>query len=558
MKIRNKLILGFLATTAISGAVGLYAAYGVNETSAMARELYDKPLMAADFSRTALEDFRALDRTITVAILSKDQKALASLAKTVDTGRQAVLDDLAIVTERFSGSAGVKLVGDVQTALKSWSDVTTRVGKTLVDGDAAGDAKTQALLSDQSHQLAAVEEKFDILIEGAKEQGLAFREEAARVGDLTLLMIEVAAAGNLVAGVLIALLLARGIGRPIGLMTETMTRLAGGETELAVPALERKDEVGAMAQAIEVFKKNAVAASRLASLQAEEQAEKLRRTERIDACTASFDSSVSGFIATVAGAAVEMEATARSVAAMTAGSGKQTSDAAAAAQTTAANVQTVAATADELFNSTAQIGQQAAESSTITSQAAQEAAHADTRIQALADMAQQIGQVVQLIEQIAGQTNLLALNATIEAARAGEAGKGFAVVASEVKNLANQTAKATVEIRAQIEQVQSATAEAVTTIRGIGATIARVNDVASAIASAVDSQRTAAREIAENVKQAATGASSVSSNIAGATHMSIEVGTATGQMVDTAAELAQQSDRLKQEVEKFLTAVRAA
>jgi methyl-accepting chemotaxis protein len=439
--------------------------------------------------------------------------------------------------------------------VKGWSEATLRAREAAIG---AAEPAIAAALADQSHLQKAVEEKFDILIEGAKERGLAFREEAASLGARTLLIVQIAVIVNVAGGVLIALLLARGIGRPISEITSTMTRLAGGETELQVPALDRKDEVGAMAQTIAVFKENAIAATRLATLQAQEQAERQQRSERIDACAREFDTSVSGFIETVATAAVEMEATARSMASMAVESGRRTSDAALAAGATTANVQTAAGTAQELFSSTAEIGRQAAESAATTSTAAAEAAHADANIQALAERAQQIGQVVLLIEQIASQTNLLALNATIEAARAGEAGKGFAVVASEVKNLASQTAKATVEIRTQIEQVQGATAEAVSTIRNIGATIVRVSDVADAIAAAVEAQGTAAREIAENMQCAAAGAAEVSANIDGATQMSGEVGTAAGQVVEAASELAQQSDRLRQEVGKFLATVRAA
>jgi methyl-accepting chemotaxis protein len=559
MKIRNKLLAGFAATIGISAAMGLYAASGVSRTSAMTRELYDKPLMAADFSRTAFEDFVALDRVASKPMLVKDTAALAALPKSVATMQQTVLDDLAVVDERFPGTAGLAIVGEIRGLLKDWVEATKRVADGMIAAkEGTGGAGTEAASVDRERLLKAIEEKFDILVEAAKEQGLNFRQDAAQIGAWILLIIQISVAVNVVFGVIVALLLARGIARPISGITLTMTKLAGGETELAIPAIGRADEVGEMARAVEVFKRNAQEAKRLGTLQAEEQAAKEQRAERIAACTAEFDSSVSVFIETVAASAMRMEETARTMAAATNAAGERAKNAAAAAEETSANVQTVAAATEELSASTSEIGRQMSQSATIAGEAAEEAALADARIQALADMAQQIGQVVQLIQQIAGQTNLLALNATIEAARAGEAGKGFAVVASEVKNLAKQTAQATEDIRAQIERIQSATSEAVSIIRSVGVTIGRVNDVASSISSAVEQQGAATHEIAGNINQAAQGTAHVSSNILGTTEMTSEVGTAAAQVLDAASELSGRSDRLKQEVENFLLAVRSA
>ena len=182
----------------------------------------------------------------------------------------------------------------------------------------------------------------------------------------------------------------------------------------------------------------------------------------------------------------------------------------------------------------------------------------DEQIQGLAEAASKIGEVVALITDIADQTNLLALNATIEAARAGDAGKGFAVVASEVKNLANQTAKATDEIGGQIGGIQAATRDAVTAIQGIGQTIGQINEIASAIAAAVEQQSAATGEIARNVEQAATGTQEVTTNIAGVNQAADETGSAASEILGASGELSDQADLLKGEVDKFLSEIRAA
>ena len=198
-----------------------------------------------------------------------------------------------------------------------------------------------------------------------------------------------------------------------------------------------------------------------------------------------------------------------------------------------------------------------AQSATVAAGAVEEANRADGMIQSLVQAAQKIGEVVELITSIADQTNLLALNATIEAARAGDAGKGFAVVAAEVKNLANQTAKATEEIGSQIGGIQTATKDSVAAIKSIGKVIGEINQISSAIAAAVEEQGAATKEIARNVEQASAGTKDVSSNIAGVTQAASETGQASGQIHQAAQELSQQSSALKDVVEKFLADVRA-
>jgi methyl-accepting chemotaxis protein len=356
-----------------------------------------------------------------------------------------------------------------------------------------------------------------------------------------------------------AWLIARSVVHPVRGMTSTMVELAAGNTTTEVPSLERGDEVGDMARSVEVFKNKILEADRLRSEQetervraaAERKAEMLRFAQ-------NFEDKVGGIVSIVASSATEMEAAAQS---MIATAGEATHGAtivAAAATQASANVQTVAAASEELSASIGEIGRQMEQSSNFVREAVAQAGRTNGTVDGLSSAAQKIGEIVGLIQDIARHTNLLALNATIEAARAGEQGKGFAVVASEVKTLANQTAKATEEIVAQVQAIRDATGGAVNEIQSIGATIGQINEVDSAIAAAIQEQGAATSEIANNVNQAAQGTQEVSANIVGVSDASRAVGDAALQLRDTASELAQKSDLLKREVADFLAMVRAA
>lgn len=349
------------------------------------------------------------------------------------------------------------------------------------------------------------------------------------------------------------------ITTPLRGMTEAMTRLANGETGLDVPATARRDEIGAMARAIDVFKTTALARMRLEAEQIEtkHRAEQERRAAMSKTADA-FESKIGGLVALLSSDATKMEATARSMAGTATRTNTQATTVAAAAEEASVGVSTVAAAAEELSTSITEISRQVAQSAKITGKAVEDTRRTDTIVQALADGAQKIGDVVQLITGIAAQTNLLALNATIEAARAGDAGKGFAVVASEVKSLAGQTAEATEEIGTQIRQIQDATGEAVQAIKAIGATIEEVNVIASNIAAAVEEQGAATAEIARNVQQTAASTQEVTATIAGVSQAANDTGAAAGQVLGAASGLSQQAERLTTEVTTFVAGVRAA
>ncbi len=271
----------------------------------------------------------------------------------------------------------------------------------------------------------------------------------------------------------------------------------------------------------------------------------------------NFETNIKGIVESVSSSATEMQGSAQSLSSTAEETSRQSTAVAAASEEASTNVQTVASAAEELSKSVEEVGRQVGQSNKIAEGAVEEAQRTNEKFQGLAEAASKIGEVVNLINDIASQTNLLALNATIEAARAGEAGKGFAVVASEVKSLANQTAKATEEIAAQIGAIQAATTDAVSAIQGIGSTIGEISEIASAISGAVDQQSSATREIATNVQQAASGTQEVSQNISGVTQAASETGEAASQVLGAADELSKQSELLRDQVDSFLVEIRA-
>ena len=358
--------------------------------------------------------------------------------------------------------------------------------------------------------------------------------------------------------VLAGVYLVRSIVSPIGAMTVAMGRLASHDLSSEIPSVGRTDEVGRMADAVQVFKDNMIKADAAASGQERERQDVLKRTARIDSLVGEFERQIGGTVSALAAASTEMEATARSMTGNAAQTDRQANAVAQAAQTSDAGVQTVAAAAEELASSITEINRQVSASASLTGKVVHSIRQTDATVRTLAESAVRIGQVVELINNIASQTNLLALNATIEAARAGDAGKGFAVVASEVKNLAQQTAKATGDIGAQITEVQQATHGAVEAIKEIAILIEEVGAITTSIAAAVEEQGAATGEIARNVQQTAVSTRTVTDNIAGVSRAANETGAAAGQVLDAAGGLSRQAETLSSEVRSFLTSVRAA
>jgi methyl-accepting chemotaxis protein len=350
------------------------------------------------------------------------------------------------------------------------------------------------------------------------------------------------------------------IARPMRDLSVAMNDLAEGNFAMVLPGLGRGDEIGDVAGAVEKFK---VKARERAHAEAEAQQHQQRnaaeqRKREMVKMADDFENAVGEIVDTVSSASTELEASASTLTATAARAEELTTMVAAASETASTNVQSVASATEEMASSVNEISRQVQESSTIANHAVLQARKTNDRVAELAKAASRIGDVVELINTIAGQTNLLALNATIEAARAGEAGRGFAVVASEVKALAEQTAKATGEISAQISGIQTATQESVGAIKEIGDTIGRMSEIASTIASAVEEQGAATQEISRNVQQAAQGTLQVSSNITDVQRGASETGSASSQVLSAAQSLSSDSNRLKVELGRFLGQVRAA
>ena len=353
--------------------------------------------------------------------------------------------------------------------------------------------------------------------------------------------------------------LARNMSRPIKEITTSMNLLASGDHTVVVKYTDHGDEIGELATALETFKENAI---RTEQLEREHEEEKNRaelgKRQAMLKMADDFETSVGRVVDQVSSASTEMEVSSKSMSSAAEETTKQSAAVASASEQASANVETVASAAEELSSSISEIARQVGQASTIASGAVKEAERTNAKILGLAEAANKIGEVLALITDIADQTNLLALNATIEAARAGDAGKGFAVVASEVKNLANQTARATDEISGQIAGIQTATRDAVSAIESITKTISQIHEVNSGIASAVEEQGAATQEIARNVEQAAKGTHLVSSNISSVSQAANGTGAAASQIRSAAGELSKQSERLRAEVDNFLKGVRAA
>jgi methyl-accepting chemotaxis protein len=382
--------------------------------------------------------------------------------------------------------------------------------------------------------------------------------DAADTYNSALMMLAIMLGVAIIAGVAVSFYMIRDVSDGISSIVKPMQALGQGDLSVEIPHRGEKTEIGVMADALQVFKEALIAKKAADEAAAKDAEAKIERGRRVDNITREFEQMIGEIVGTVSSASTQLEASAGTLSATAVRSQELSTTVSAASEEASTNVQSVASATEELSSSVNEISRQVQESARMASDAVGQARSTTDRVSELSKAATRIGDVVELINTIAGQTNLLALNATIEAARAGEAGRGFAVVASEVKALAEQTAKATGEIGQQINGIQAATQDSVNAIKEISGTIEKLSEISSTIAAAVEEQGAATQEISRNVQQAAQGTQQVSTNIADVQRGATETGSASSQVLSAAQTLSGDSGRLKTEVSKFLTNVRAA
>ena len=474
--------------------------------------------------------------------------------------------------QTVASSALARLVF-VENALHAVSSADEKIVQALKEASTLFEEYRQALakLIENSKSVAELvaqlNESAAAIVKGAgamkgdlvSEQRRLEAESDATVAQTERLILMLAAGGFLLGGVL-AVLLGKGISRPMIEMCKAMRKLAGGNFEIVLPGLGRKDELGEMAAAVEEFKMQAIAkAERDAAAQdAQNRASSAARRAELIRFADEFEAAVGSIVSNVSASAVQLEEAAGTLTRTADTTQSLSTQVAGASEEASSNMQSVATATEELSASVDEIGRRVRDSNRIAEAAVLQAQQTDDRIGKLSRAAQEIGDVVKLITAIAEQTNLLALNATIEAARAGDAGRGFAVVAAEVKSLASQTAKATDEISSHISGMQGATQESVAAIKEIGGTIGQISSIASAIASAVEQQSGATQEIARNVQSVAQGTHQAAANIMQVNRGASETGIASGEVLNSARTLSSESLRLREELERFMGNIRAA
>ncbi len=445
----------------------------------------------------------------------------------------------------------------IQGVLKNYVEASQQVEKLSTGGMSSAQIVTKVMIDD-APAMKGIETLSAEISKSRNESATAVYQAVSEVTTFVQTMTVVV--GLILATMVISLFwfTRYRLGRPMQNMTQAMKKLADDDLSVEVPARDRKDEIGEMAQTVQVFKENALEMRRMESEQAEmrERSEKEKR-DMMNKLADDLENNVGAVMNDLFEGASDIVATAEKLGSKMDTSSSRSLDVAGASGRTSTNVHTLASATEQLSTSINEISQQVAQSSKITSSAVNQAQNTNEQVQGLAFAAEKVGEVVDLIADIAEQTNLLALNATIEAARAGEAGKGFAVVASEVKNLANQTARATEEISGQIGDIQSATKDSVDAIQGIVKTIGDVNEIAAAIAAAVEEQGAATQEIARNVRDVTDDAQTVSDSIVDVTRGTAASYGSAIQVLWRAKDLSKPAKALDNEIDTFLSSIRS-
>jgi len=550
-------IVGLLSAVAIAiGATGIIGLGTMDEATTRIERAGINMTMGARLNRNLVELNRIEYR------LAANPSDVTQVTDLVDNWTRMVEERLATV-EAAADPIQQEMLARIRTLYERYqNELEATIATARQNQGAEISAGQQAVLEEVIKSRPLVDglaREIAAFVDYTDQKAATISTDASTTAATLRLTMGLVAGIGILVGVAMGSLIARhGVVGPLKAAVECLRRLANGDLAVAIFGTDRKDEIGEIAKTMQVFKDNAVERERLRQEQEAEQKAKEARAEAVARMIERFDAEVSEALQIVTSASAELEATAQSLSSASEETSRQAAGVASASAQASANVQTVAAATEEMTSSIQEVARQMEDARKVADTASAEAETAQAQVNSLKDAGHRIGEVVELISGIAAQTNLLALNATIESARAGEAGKGFAVVANEVKELANQTARATEEIGSQVTAMQGTIDGAVQAINRIVEVIFKLNDMAATVASAVEQQTAATGEIGRNAAEAAKGTEEVSSNITGVTQAAESSAAGAAQVLSASGSLSEQAARLKNQIDRFINDVRAA
>jgi len=550
-------IVGLLSAVAIAiGATGIIGLGTMDEATTRIERAGINMTMGARLNRNLVELNRIEYR------LAANPSDVTQVTDLVDNWTRMVEERLATV-EAAADPIQQEMLARIRTLYERYqNELEATIATARQNQGAEISAGQQAVLEEVIKSRPLVDglaREIAAFVDYTDQKAATISTDASTTAATLRLTMGLVAGIGILVGVAMGSLIARhGVVGPLKAAVECLRRLASGDLAVAIFGTDRKDEIGEIAKTMQVFKDNAVERERLRQEQEAEQKAKEARAEAVARMIERFDAEVSEALQIVTSASAELEATAQSLSSASEETSRQAAGVASASAQASANVQTVAAATEEMTSSIQEVARQMEDARKVADTASAEAETAQAQVNSLKDAGHRIGEVVELISGIAAQTNLLALNATIESARAGEAGKGFAVVANEVKELANQTARATEEIGSQVTAMQGTIDGAVQAINRIVEVIFKLNDMAATVASAVEQQTAATGEIGRNAAEAAKGTEEVSSNITGVTQAAESSAAGAAQVLSASGSLSEQAARLKNQIDRFINDVRAA